>query len=221
MRSYPRRLRSLAVLLAALAGFVDAIAFLQLGGFFVSFMSGNSTRLGVGLIQSPRLALIACSLILMFVAGVFLGSLAGRAAARHQRVVVLTCVTFTLAISGVLVICGLPFAATVLLPVAMGMENAAFERNGESRFGVTYMTGALVKLGQGLASAVTGGDRWTWLSYLTLWGGLVAGATGGAAAWSWIGSLAIWAAVAGAAGAALTALALGPDPAVEPVQARR
>lgn len=62
-----------------------------------------------GLIQSPRSALIAFSLILMFVAGVFLGALAGRGAARHQRVVVLTCVTFTLAISGVLVICGLPF----------------------------------------------------------------------------------------------------------------
>lgn len=211
MRSYPRRLRSLAVLLAALAGFVDAIAFLQLGGFFVSFMSGNSTRLGVGLVQAPPLALIAFSLILMFVVGVFTGSLLGRAAARHQRITVLSGVTLTLAVSGVLVISGLPFAAAMLLPVAMGMENAAFERNGESRFGVTYMTGALVKLGQGLAAAVTGGDRWAWLPYMTLWCGLVLGAIGGAAAWNWIGSLSIWAAVACAGIATLAAVVIGPD----------
>ena len=48
-----RRLSSAAtlttVLLAALAGIVDALAFSGLGGFFASFMSGNSTRFGVGL----------------------------------------------------------------------------------------------------------------------------------------------------------------------------
>ena len=37
--------RWMAVLLAALAGYVDSIGFLQLGGLFVSFMSGNTTRM--------------------------------------------------------------------------------------------------------------------------------------------------------------------------------
>jgi len=40
---------ALACALSALAGYVDAIGFLHLGGLFVSFMSGNSTRLGVSL----------------------------------------------------------------------------------------------------------------------------------------------------------------------------
>src|SRR5271154_5572159 len=46
-----RRNISLACALSALAGYVDAIGFLHLGGLFVSFMSGNSTRMGVSLAE--------------------------------------------------------------------------------------------------------------------------------------------------------------------------
>jgi uncharacterized membrane protein YoaK (UPF0700 family) len=42
---------SLACALSALAGYVDAIGFLHLGGLFVAFMSGNSTRMGVSLAE--------------------------------------------------------------------------------------------------------------------------------------------------------------------------
>lgn len=49
MRGLERHERTLAVLLSALAGYVDSLGFLQLGGLFVSFMSGNSTRLAVGI----------------------------------------------------------------------------------------------------------------------------------------------------------------------------
>lgn len=48
MTPYDKRAQALAIRLSALAGYVDAIGFIQPGGFFVSFMSGNSTRLGVG-----------------------------------------------------------------------------------------------------------------------------------------------------------------------------
>ena len=39
----------LAATLSALAGYVDAVGFMTLGGFFVSFMSGNTTRLAVAI----------------------------------------------------------------------------------------------------------------------------------------------------------------------------
>ena len=78
MRSLTRSDRWLALLLAGLAGYVDALGFLHLGGVFVSFMSGNSTRLSVGLANGAPTALIAGGLIGAFVLGVVLGSLIGR-----------------------------------------------------------------------------------------------------------------------------------------------
>lgn len=41
MIRYDRRLKLMAACLSALAGYVDAIGFIKLGGFFISFMSGN------------------------------------------------------------------------------------------------------------------------------------------------------------------------------------
>jgi uncharacterized membrane protein YoaK (UPF0700 family) len=57
------RVRLFASCLSALAGYVDALAFLRLDGFFVSFMSGNSTQLGVGLAEGSTHALTAGGLV--------------------------------------------------------------------------------------------------------------------------------------------------------------
>jgi uncharacterized membrane protein YoaK (UPF0700 family) len=92
MIRYDRRVRLLAMSLTALAGYVDAIGFIKLGGFFVSFMSGNSTRLAVGVAEGSRHAAIAASLIAFFIIGVIAGSIAGRLAGPHQRPVVLAVV---------------------------------------------------------------------------------------------------------------------------------
>src|SRR5260370_7840837 len=81
-----RRNISLASALSALAGYVDAIGFLHLGGLFVSFMSGNSTRMGVSLAEGQwSHAAKALGLIALFVTGAAAGSLIvlGRAANRQ------------------------------------------------------------------------------------------------------------------------------------------
>src|SRR6266403_3243045 len=82
-----RRNVALACALSALAGYVDAIGFLHLGGLFVAFMSGNSTRMGVSLAQGQWVtAAQALGLIALFVTGAAVGSLIvlGRGANRQS-----------------------------------------------------------------------------------------------------------------------------------------
>src|SRR5947209_7366063 len=71
-----RRNVLLACALSALAGYVDAIGFLHLAGLYVSFMSGNSTRMGVSLAEGQWWnALESLGLIALFVIGAGAGSL--------------------------------------------------------------------------------------------------------------------------------------------------
>ncbi len=75
MRRYDRTRQLLALGLAFLAGEVDAVGFRVAGGYFTSFMSGNTTRLGVELLGSATLPSIPLLLIGCFVTGVTAGTL--------------------------------------------------------------------------------------------------------------------------------------------------
>lgn len=199
MIRYDKRVRLLAALLSALAGYVDAIGFIHLGGFFVSFMSGNSTRLGVGLAENWPSAIVAAGLVATFVAGVVTGSLIGHLARAHRRPAVLMLVSALLALAATLGMFGAYRGAVIAMALAMGAENAVFEQGGEVHIGLTYMTGTLVKFGQRITAALFGGDRLGWAPYLMLWLGLVGGALAGAVAYSWIGLSGLWFAAAAAA----------------------
>ena len=198
MIRYDRRVRMFAVSLAALAGYVDAMAFIELGGFFVSFMSGNSTRLGVGLAGSLQHAALAGGLIAAFVLGAISGFLIGQYGGRRRQASILMLVASLLLLAAAAASFGQVAAAVTALSLAMGAENAIFEQDGEVRIGLTYMTGTLVKMAQRLAAALRGGDRLAWIPYFLLWGGLVAGAAAGAAVYAWIGLTGLWISAAAA-----------------------
>jgi uncharacterized membrane protein YoaK (UPF0700 family) len=195
MKDYRRRDVALAAGLSGVAGYVDAIGFLKLGGFFVSFMSGNSTRLGVG-IATGQWAMVrtALTLIGLFVVGVVAGALVARKAGEGRRSVILALEAALLTTAATLISAGLDAAGVAAMVLAMGAENAVFQRNGDVGVGLTYMTGALVKIGQRIAAALTGGDRWAWGPYALLWVGLSLGGALGAAAYLRFGVLALWAA---------------------------
>lgn len=187
MTRLPIRLRLVAACLALLAGFVDALGFLYLGGYFTSFMTGNSTRMAVSMSELSAAALLPAGLIALFVTGVVAATLAGKRKTGLSPRGLLFAIAGLLALAAALAVAGFETAAILLTPVAMGAMNTVFQRDGEVSFGVTYMTGALVKLGQRLAVAVSGGDRWGWLPYLMLWAGLMLGAVCGALAYLALG----------------------------------
>ena len=192
----------IAVALAALAGMVDAIAFLSLGGFFASFMSGNSTRLAIGIGGNWHEAGIAASLLLAFLIGVVIATLIGRRMGVRRQSITLAIVATLIGITAAIAAPGALLPA-LLLAVAMGAVNTLFERDGEVSVGLTYMTGTLVRLGQNLA-------RWIdrdpdaraddWVRHLVLWAGFLGGGLTGVGLYWRIDLHALWLAVAVAAG---------------------
>lgn len=193
MKDYGRRGVMLAAALSAVAGYVDAVGFMTLGGFFVSFMSGNSTRLGVGLASGRAdQVFMAGGLIALFVVGVVLGATVARRAGEERRWAVLTAEALLLLIAAGLCSIGLRQAGMVAVVLAMGVENAVFQRQGDVGVGLTYMTGTLVRMGQRIATALHGGPRWEWLPFLALWAGLASGGALGALVFLRWGVLALW-----------------------------
>lgn len=196
MTRYQRNHWFLAVALAGLAGFVDAIGFLYTGGFFTAFMTGNSTRMAVGLFTDSRIAGIAAAMIATFVLGVIMGNLAGhRCPPRVRLPLTILGVVLLLAAAAALAMAGLGTLAVAFTLLAMGMENTVFQREGEVSIGLTYMTGTLVKLGQALSRIHRAGQLWAWVPHLLLWTGLVSGAGLGVLAYLDWGLSALWMAV--------------------------
>lgn len=215
MRRYHRTTLLFAACLTALAGFVDALAYSSMGGFFASFMSGNTTRLGVSLATgASNDARIGGGLILSFLSGVIAATIVARARPRQQRVAVMALVALLLGGAALFAPYYPAIVPLLLLATAMGAENGVFTRDGEVSIGLTYMTGALVRIGQGLAGALLGdGPRWDWARHLALWLGFGGGVIVGARCYGAYGVGALWIAAGAAAALTLAARATQRDPA--------
>lgn len=179
---HSRREKALAVGFAFVAGFADSLGFMFLGGMFLSFMSGNVTRMAVSSIEGhPELAVLAASCVGAFLFGVIEGAFVRRWALHTARrdwvreiVMANMCVLFV--ISCLLLAIGLPRIAMVTLGAGIGSMNSIFERGGEVSIPLTYMTGTLVKMGQHVADLFFGGTHAAWLQHFVMVVGLTAGA---------------------------------------------
>lgn len=148
-------LNTAAICLATVAGYTDGYGLRQFNTF-VSFMSGNTTSAGVYVgEQKFHSALPEAVAILFFLVGAFLGHwiLVGKYRYSH-RIVLLTSAAFMM----VFMILNLrvAFVAEVgiaLLSVSMGIMNPAVARIGAESVNLTFVTGALNKLGGHLALA--------------------------------------------------------------------
>jgi uncharacterized membrane protein YoaK (UPF0700 family) len=183
------------LLLTALAGYIDAIGFIRLSSFYTSFMSGNTTQMGVSIAHGQfAQALMPTVLIMMFLMGSTLGSgLAIVTPAPWKTTAVLTyeaiLIFGTFAIGLRLPDVGL---VSLFLALAMGAQNAVLGSVQGFRAGTTFVTGALFSLGQKLAAAMTGtGQPFGWIGDATVWLALLLGAFVGAAVYNALGIFAL------------------------------
>lgn len=196
-----------ALCLSALAGYIDAIGFLELGGYFVSFMSGNSTRLAVALSENLATPISWLGGIIgLFVLGAALGNIAGHCSTPERRpFTILLLITAILLIAALSHTGNMPQLSILLTALAMGAANMILQRDKDMSIGVTYMSGTLVKIGQRLSDVLFGGDTWAWLPYLFLWLSLIAGGITGTILFHLLGLNSLWLAVAWSGALALSA----------------
>ncbi len=158
--------------MAFLAGATDVYGFVELRGLYVSFMSGNTTMLGMalgggGLARSAAIAL----LIGMFVVGAAAGEVLFNVAGRFREAAVPFVVSVLLCVP-----LAIPGWTALAFALAMGGLNAAMSKVGSASVSLTYVTGALVKFGQGAGNWLTGrrADS-SWLLQAPMWASLLAG----------------------------------------------
>jgi uncharacterized membrane protein YoaK (UPF0700 family) len=193
--------------LAFLAGATDVHGLTLLRDLFVSFMSGNSTMLGVAIARGDfeRAGRIA-GIIALFVTGATAGSLIATLAGPRHTVSVLLVVTVLLALPLLAPQWSIPFLA-----VAMGLLNAAMHRAGATGISLTYVTGALVKFGQGLGSLLCRRQEdASWWKQGVLWACLLTGAAAAAVLELRVGAGIVWTLPASAAVLTMAAAKLGP-----------
>lgn len=200
---------TLALLLAGLAGWVDAIGVGSSNDVFLSFMSGNTTNLALSLThQDWARAKTIGAAVALFVAGVTFGELVRRWTGRLGQPLVLWLESFLLGAGAAFHWPGIGvqvFNTLWPLVFAMGLQNTSMRRVGGINVGLTYVTGALVQAGRALAGRGGG----TAMRSLALWLSLAIGAGLGAIS-LWISALAALAAAAAAAATLGIIMALVP-----------
>ena len=199
--------------LSSIAGMADAVGFSQ-AGEFVSFMSGNTTRMGIALSngdfgRAQRLLMV----IVLFVIGNALGAIVARLGGRRHGTMLLLYVGILLALSaGLPAIPGLrdslglenlpgaqhlavedmTLLSLVLMILAMGALNSAVEVVEGVGLGLTYVTGALSKFGRGLGKFIMGDRRLEFCFQLVPWTGIFIGAVIGNILDGHFGRHALW-----------------------------
>ncbi|SIS22038.1 YoaK family protein [Williamsia sterculiae] len=192
----------LSWLLAGVAGMIGAAAFLDSQGYFVTFMTGNTERAalqGFGTTKDRGIigptALNAGFLIVAFVAGVAVAMYCRRRFwSNHPHgTTVLTTIGLFVAGAMDLALNGfdandVTYVPIIIVAFSVGALNAAFVKNGEVSIPLSYVTGTLVKLGQGIERHARGGGTvYDWLGYALLYAGFIGGAVVGGIIGTFVG----------------------------------
>ncbi|WP_406268475.1 YoaK family protein [Nocardia sp. NBC_00881] len=174
----------LAWVLAALAGLIGAAAFMHTAGYFVTFMTGNTERAVLGYFHDePDLAAAAAGLLMSFLAGVVVASWCRRrywSGHPHGPTLLTTlCLAIASAVDAIQYQAGtdrIDLVPIMFVAFGVGALNTSFVQDGEVSVPLSYVTGTLVKMGQGIERHVSGGDYADWLGYFLLYASFALGA---------------------------------------------
>ena len=146
-------------MITLLVGMVDGAGLLT-SGVFVSFMSGNTTTAAVSLTKGePLKGSILLLTILLYVFGNFAGELIATASGHRASITALALAAAFIWFAVSLAEVDPQFLSLASLVFAMGLLNTAVDKAAGIRVGLTYVTGALSKIGIGAARLITGRKR--------------------------------------------------------------
>jgi uncharacterized membrane protein YoaK (UPF0700 family) len=174
----------LSWVLAALAGVLGATAFTHSAGYFVTFMTGNAQRAVLGYFRDDVLLSVSAGLLMLcFVAGVVVASVCRRHfwVAHPHGPTVLTTLSLLVATLVDVIDEGweenfVDFVPILLVVFGIGALNTSFVKDGEVSVPLSYVTGTLVKMGQGIERHLAGGTVSDWLGHFLLFASFVLGA---------------------------------------------
>jgi uncharacterized membrane protein YoaK (UPF0700 family) len=162
-------------LLCALAGSVDAAAYLLCGQIFVANMTGNTVLLAISLLHwNPKEAALRAGMVAAFLAGVIVERLLARTAdkglTKTQRVFILGIESLLLLLLAWKNAGAHTDLLLLLLACMLGIQNAAFQNIGAFHLNTTYITGNLEKLGEAVTDMSDALPKTTtflvsWLAY--------------------------------------------------------
>jgi uncharacterized membrane protein YoaK (UPF0700 family) len=184
----------LSWLLSWLAGMIGAVAFLHSAGYFVTFMTGNTERAVLGWFDVAERQKVAGAgpeaalwLMAVFLLGVFVASFLRRKVWQNHPHGATALVTVGLLVATVTEILedgwyyqAVNFTGILIICFSVGALNTSFVKRGEVAVPLSYVTGTIVKLGQGLERHLVGsGTVFDWLGYLCLLASFMFGAAVG------------------------------------------
>ena len=138
-----------ATLLALIAGYADAIGYIEFNAF-AGLMTGNTIFLGIKLATARyERAAFHALIVLVFLLGVILARLAIRAGLHVWMALTMT--------AALLLVCSVvnAFWGAILLALAMGIQNSAANRFNGVALNTVFITGNLQKLGEEIVA-------WLW-----------------------------------------------------------
>ncbi|MFB7716640.1 YoaK family protein [Nocardia sp. NPDC056100] len=178
----------LSWVLAALAGLIGAAAFTHTSGYFVTFMTGNTERAVLGWFdEQGEMAAAAALLLTSFLTGVVVASWCRRRFwSGHPHGPTLITTLSLAAAAGIDAIsyaaadiATIDFVPILFVAFGVGALNTSFVKNGEVSVPLSYVTGTLVKLAQGIERHLSGGSCADWLGYFLLFAAFATGALSG------------------------------------------